>query len=107
MKRCSYCGYSNYDGAEQCRKCEASFTRQAATFATKTFWYGPEKARTLRRRAIALFMLGALMKVYWGGHGPWQAIDNPTLVSIRGWVEPLLLVGGALLYVAGWLLRWC
>lgn len=106
MKRCPYCGYSNYDTATQCRKCEASFAPQTSALETRTFWYGPEKARTLRRRALALCVLGVLMKVYWGGHGPWQPVDNPRLVSLRGWLEPLLLVGGGVLYVAGWLLRW-
>ncbi len=54
---------------------------------------------------MAAFALGLLMKIYWGGHGPWTVIDNPTLVQIRTYLEPLLLYGGLALYGVGWLLN--
>jgi hypothetical protein len=106
MKQCPYCGYSNYDEAAECRKCQASFAPQTTTAIQKSFWCGPEKARVIRDKALAILVLGLLIKVYWGGIGPWPVIDNPTLASLRGWVEPLLIYGGALLYGAGWVLRW-
>ena len=30
MKLCPYCGYSNYDHATQCRKCDGPFVRRPA-----------------------------------------------------------------------------
>ncbi|MGA2629850.1 MAG: hypothetical protein ABSG54_06500 [Terriglobia bacterium] len=47
-----------------------------------------------------------MIKVYWGGYGPWAVIDVPVLSDIRPWLEPLLLYGGALGYVVGWVLNW-
>jgi hypothetical protein len=28
-------------------------------------------------------ILGLLLKVYWGGHGPWPVIDYPPSVHVR------------------------
>jgi hypothetical protein len=42
------------------------------------------------------------MKVYWGGYGPWPTIDFPAAaVVLRTFLEPLLLYGGAALYLFG------
>jgi hypothetical protein len=49
-----------------------------------------------------LVVLGLLIKVYWGGYGPWPTIDFPVLVTFRTFAEPLLLYGGAALYIFGW-----
>lgn len=106
MKLCPYCGYSNYDQATECRKCDASFVPQQAPTVYKSFWFGPKKAHALRAKALAIFVLGMLIKVYWGGKGPWPVVDSPTLASLRSWLEPLLLYAGAVLYVAGLVLRW-
>ncbi len=107
MKQCPYCGYANYDRSTECRKCQASFAQQTTgTTAYKTLRFGPQKARAFRHKVLGFFILGLMIKVYWGGIGPWRAIDNPTLAGLRAWLEPLLLYGGALLYLVGWLLRW-
>jgi len=50
-------------------------------------------------------VLGLLVKVYWGGYGPWPVIDYPPLVQVRPWLEPLLLYGGGVGYLVGWVLR--
>ncbi|HLI31032.1 MAG TPA: hypothetical protein VKV79_08045 [Terriglobia bacterium] len=60
----------------------------------------------LRRKALAALTLGLMMKVYWGGYGPWTAVSTPTLINLRDWLEPLLLNGGVIGYCAGWVLRW-
>jgi hypothetical protein len=102
MKNCTYCGYSNYDNATVCRKCDNSFVVVRGTvYGDKKFFIGPLRARLLRDRALTMVVLGLLIKVYWGGYGPWPVIDYPILVSIRAWLEPLLLYGGAGLYVLG------
>ena len=106
MKLCPYCGYSNYDTATQCRKCDASLGPQTAATVYKPSRFGPDKGRALRSKALAAIVIGILMKVYWGGVGPWPVIQNPTLASIRSWLEPLLLYGGVVLYAIGLLISW-
>jgi len=104
MKQCPYCGYSNYDSANVCRKCDASFVGQAGTvYQAKSYWIGPERAKGWRRRGLSLVVLGLLIKVYWGGYGPWPTVDFPILLTMRTYLEPLLLYGGAVLYVFGWI----
>src|SRR5712692_1574891 len=105
MKPCPYCGYSNYDSATQCRKCEASFL-SATTAVETTYRIGPEKARAIRGKALSFVILGLLIKVYWGGYGPWPVVDNSILTALRAWLEPAFLYGGAAAYVVGWLLNW-
>jgi hypothetical protein len=107
MKVCPYCGHANYDFAHICRKCETSLVGAPGTVyrTTRKYLIGPERARSLRHRALSLIVLGLLMMVYWGGRGPWPTIDHPTLLAIRAWLEPLLLLGGAALYLLGWILR--
>lgn len=106
MKACPCCGHANYDFAHACRKCGASLVAAAGTvYRTRKYLIGPDRARSLRSRALFLIVLGLVMKVYWGGRGSWPTIDNPTLVAIRAWLEPLLLLGGAALYLLGWILR--
>jgi hypothetical protein len=108
MKPCPYCGYANYDNAVDCRYCQTSFGEQSGTLygtrAGSSYWVGPLKARDIRRKALSCVVLGLLMKVYWGGYGPWPVIDPP-LFDVRLWVEPLLLYGGAVAYLAGWVLN--
>ena len=48
-----------------------------------------------------MIVLGLLIKVYWGGYGPWPTIDFPILSTIRVYAEPLLLFGGVGLYIIG------
>ncbi len=105
MIRCPYCGNSNYDNATECRKCQASFVQGTATTSRKPLGIVPEKAHAFRNRALAAIILGILIKVYWGGYGPWPVIDNPTLAHLRAWVEPLLLFGGIVLYLVGWVMK--
>ncbi len=103
MKKCPYCGYSNYDEASACRKCETSFFAAGGkVFSGKTYWMGPERAKPIRSRALSLIVLGLLIKVYWGGYGPWPTIDFPFLATARIYLEPILLYGGVALYVFGW-----
>jgi len=106
MKRCPYCGYSNYDTATECRKCEASLLSHQPTTVYRSSRFEANMARSLRSKALAAIVLGILMKVYWGGKGPWPVIQNPTLASVRSWLEPLLLYGGAALYVIGLAMSW-
>jgi len=104
MKKCPYCGYSNYDTATVCRKCDTSFVTRASTvYQGRTYWIGPDRAKTLRGRALSMIVLGLLIKVYWGGYGPWPTIDYPILVTLRTYLEPILLYGGVVLYLLGWL----
>jgi len=105
MIQCPYCGYSNYEHATACRKCEASFVAPGTTYPYKSFWFGPEKARVLRDKGLSAIVLGLMIKVYWGGYGPWPVLDHPALAHMRTWGEPLLLYGGAALYLLGWVLK--
>jgi hypothetical protein len=104
MKTCPYCGYSNYDRANVCRKCDASLVVDRGTVFREehTYRFGPERAKVIRGRALSMVVLGLLMKVYWGGYGPWPTIDFPgSLVVLRNFLEPLLLYGGGVLYLFG------
>jgi hypothetical protein len=104
MKNCSCCGYSNYDNATVCRKCDNPFVVVNRTvYEGRTYWIGPDRARTLRGRALILIVLGLLIKVYWGGYGPWPTIDSPFLITLRAFLEPFLLYGGVVLYLFGWI----
>jgi hypothetical protein len=104
MKNCPYCGYSNYDNASICRKCDASFVAERRTLDRgHGYWIGPVRAKVIRSRALSMIVLGLLIKVYWGGYGPWPTVDFPILVTLRTFLEPLLLIGGAVLYVFGWI----
>ena len=105
MKKCPYCGYSNYDQVTECRKCQASFVAGGAT-VYKPKMFGPIRAREIRSKALSFIVLGLLIKVYWGGYGPWPVIDDPTLASLRTWLDPLFIYGGAFVYVVGWILIW-
>jgi hypothetical protein len=106
MKRCPYCGYSNYDTATACRKCDGSFVAPGGQlYQGKSYWIGPDKAKHMRSRGLTMVVLGLLIKVYWGGYGPWPTIDFPNLVTIRTYLEPILLYGGAVLYIFGWIAR--
>ena len=105
MKRCPYCGISNYDNATQCRKCDGPFiSRPATVLAQKSYWVGPRKARAIRHKALSVVVLGLLVNVYWGGHGPWPVIDYAPWAQVRSWLEPLLLYGGGAAYLLGWVL---
>jgi len=106
MKQCPYCGYTNLDTATVCHKCDGSFVYPQAPTVRKTYWVGPEKAKAIRSKALTAIVVGLLIKVYWGGYGPWPVIDYPVWTHIRPWLEPLLLFGGVLVYLAGWVLKW-
>ena len=103
MKSCPYCNYSNYDNAVVCRKCDGPFVTSAGTvYERRTHTLGPGRGKLIRSRALSVLVLGLLIKVYWGGYGPWPTVDFPALVSLRIWLEPLLIYGGAVLYLFGW-----
>jgi hypothetical protein len=104
MKQCPHCGRFNYDTATDCRECGAALPVKVQGLG-KSYWMGPEKAKSLRRKALSFVVLGLFMKVYWGGYGPWKVIDNPTLRGLRTWLEPLFLLGGAAVYLLGWVLN--
>ena len=104
MKQCAHCGRFNYDTATDCRECGAALPAPVQGL-TKTFWMGPEKAKAFRSKALSFIVLGMLIKVYWGGYGPWTPVDNPTLQALRTWLEPLFLFGGTVAYLAGWVLN--
>lgn len=105
MKLCAYCGYSNPDTATDCAKCSTSL-QPLPKLTFKTYRVGPEKAHDIRKMAMGYFVLGLMIKVYWGGYGTWTPYDNDVLMSLRTWVQPVLLFGGAAVYVLGWILRW-
>ncbi len=105
MRQCAYCGVLNPDEATNCQQCRNPLPdRQLVAWKPRRF--GPEKGHEVRKKAMAAVALGLLMKIYWGGHGPWTVIDSPTLEQIRTYLEPLLLYGGIALYAVGWLLNW-
>lgn len=106
MIRCPYCGHSNLDQDIECRKCQSPLgAYQTTVYKSKAHWIGPEKARKIRDKALSVIVLALLIKVYWGGYGPWPVVDNPTLASLRNWLEPILLYGGCAAYVVGWILH--
>ena len=78
--------------------------RPATTHPRRPHRIGPEKARMIRQKALSAVVLGLLVKVYWGGYGPWPVIDYAPWAQIRPWLEPVLLYGGALGYLVGWVL---
>jgi hypothetical protein len=105
MKKCPFCGYSNYDNARACRKCDNSFLGDlGSVYSGRPLWLGPRRAKMIRSHALSLFVIGLFMKVYWGGYGPWPVLQFPTpVVTFRTFAEPVLLCGGALLYIFGWI----
>jgi hypothetical protein len=104
MKKCPFCGYTNYDTATACRKCDSAFVVESATiYRGRTHILGALRGRWIRSHALCMVVLGLLVKVYWGGYGPWPTIDSPSLVTLRGYLEPLLIYGGAAFYLFGWI----
>jgi len=103
MKNCPFCGYANYDTASACRKCDGSFIQVGTVYPGRNYWIGPDRAKVIRSRALSMIVLGLLVKVYWGGYGPWPIIDFPALVTARAFVEPLLLYLGTVIYIFGWI----
>ena len=92
MKKCPYCGYSNYDTATICRKCDGAFVITNATvYQGHTQRISPERTKSIRSYGLSMIVLGLLIKVYWGGYGPWPVIDLPVLATVRFYAEPLLL----------------
>jgi len=108
MVKCPYCGQMNYDRATECRKCQGRIGPETlqTIFEDKSYWMGPEKAKVLRSKALSAVVIGLLVKVYWGGYGPWPVIDYAPWAEIRPWLDPWLIYGGALLYLIGWVLNW-
>ncbi len=105
MVQCGHCGIYNPEGATECSKCGAQLAhippalRQARRI-------GPARGKAIRDKALTAIVLGLLIKVYWGGYGPWPVIDIPVLADVRPWLELLLLYGGAVEYIVGWALSW-
>ncbi len=62
----------------------------------------PRFAHSIRNYALAMVAIGLMMRVYWGGYGPWPTIDLPVLASIRVYAEPILILGGVAIYLLGW-----
>jgi hypothetical protein len=103
VKSCPYCGYSNYDQARICRKCDGPFVVSDTTVSeAPTHRVNPRLAHAIRNYALAMVVVGLLMRVYWGGYGPWPTIDLPILASIRVYAEPILILGGVAIYLLGW-----
>jgi len=105
MKQCGFCGIYNEDSVVECTKCGAELAVVPARLQ-RTCRFGPTKAHEIRGKFLTAIVLGLMMKVYWGGYGPWPVIDVPVLTDVRPWLEPLLLYGGAVGYLAGWVLNW-
>ena len=47
----------------------APFSNGPPALVKKPYWIGPERARAIRKKALAAVALGLLLKVYWGGYG--------------------------------------
>jgi hypothetical protein len=109
MKSCSYCGNANDDNAIQCRRCDAYFVKPVVysvrPLAPKGYWMGPEVGRSIRNKALAAIVLGLMIRVYWGGHGPWPVIDYAPWAGLRPWLERFLLAAGCAGYITGWVLN--
>jgi hypothetical protein len=105
MKSCAYCGYSNEDSRDTCFKCGTSLV-PLPKYEIKTSRFGPERARELRKKALGYFVLGLMIKVYWGGYGTWTPYDTDLIASLRTWIQPALLYGGVITYITGWILKW-
>lgn len=105
MIQCGHCGIYNPDGATECTQCGERLAYIPPPLR-QTHRFGPQKAKEIRNKALTVIVLGLLIKVYWGGYGPWPVIDIPLLAGARPWLEPLLLYGGAVGYVVGWVLNW-
>lgn len=107
MERCPRCSFPIFGLALECSKCHFPLTQAGAIAApARAPLIGAEKAKEIRRKALAAIVIGLLMRVYWGAHGPWPVPNDPTLLSLRNWLEPLFLTGGVIAYAAGWVLRW-
>jgi hypothetical protein len=107
MKRCGYCGFPVYGYALECAKCHFPLTQTGTLYApAKSALIGAERAHDIRRKALAAVALALMMKVYWSGYGPWPMVASHELLTIRHWLEPLLMNGGAVGYGIGWILRW-
>ena len=105
MKQYGFCGIYNGDAAIECSKCGAQLVAVPAHLQ-KSYRFGPAKAHEIRGKFLTAIVLGLMIKVYWGGYGPWAVMDVPVLTDVRPWLEPLLLYGGAVGYLAGWVLNW-
>ena len=105
MKYCAYCGYQNEDFVSSCIKCGTSLERMPEV-KIRTLRFGSYKAHELRKKALGYLVLGLMIKVYWGGYGTWTPYDTDLLASLRTWVQPALLYGGIITYIAGWILNW-
>ena len=107
MSRCPHCSFPYYGYALECAKCHFPLAQGGVLYAAaRAPLVGEHKARDIRRKALAFVALALLMKVYWGGYGPWPVSADPTLLSLRHWLEPLFFNGGIVGYAAGWVLRW-
>jgi hypothetical protein len=107
MIKCPYCGLMNYDYTDECRKCRAHLRNLGGTvYSAKKLVIGPDRARSIRDKGLTALVLGLLIKVYWGGYGPWPVIDNPTLQGLRSWLEPLLIYVGVVVYALGIIVIW-
>jgi hypothetical protein len=107
MGTCPYCGSVTYPGDVQCRKCDGALVARPATLyaGPKKVSRTPQVAQDIRRKALAVVVIGLLLKVYWGGYGPWPVVNDPTLLALRKFAEPLLLCGGTMAYLTGWFVR--
>ncbi|HEV2417917.1 MAG TPA: hypothetical protein VGX94_08940 [Terriglobia bacterium] len=107
MDRCPRCSFPIYGFAIECAKCRFPLTQGGTLCApVRASLVGAEKSHEIRRKALAAVAIALLMKVYWGGHGPWPVPTDPTILSLRDWLEPLFLNGGIIGYAVGWVLRW-
>ncbi|MGH9433528.1 MAG: hypothetical protein ACRD3T_18515 [Terriglobia bacterium] len=107
MNRCQYCGFPVYGDSLECAKCQFPLTQHGTLYApAKASLIGVEKAHEIRKKALAALALALLMKVYWGGYGPWPVPADAALLSLQQWLEPLLMIGGITAYAISWILRW-
>ena len=103
MLKCPNCGCRNSDEAAECRKCASLLLEQAGTvYESSVQSVGPGWAELLRSYALTSFVVGLVVKGYWGGYGSWPVMDFEPWATIRTWLGPVLLYGGA----SGYVLRW-
>ncbi|MGH9404563.1 MAG: hypothetical protein ACRD3D_01865 [Terriglobia bacterium] len=108
MNRCPYCSFPYYGYALECAKCHSPLSHGGGVLyaAARAPLVGAHKAQDIRKKALAALALALLLKVYWGGHGPWPVVTDPGMIGLRHWLEPLLFDGGIIGYALGWILTW-
>jgi uncharacterized membrane protein YvbJ len=78
MKKCQYCGYSNYDYARACRKCDNSFLGEPGTvYQGRPQWIGSRRAKVIRSQALSWSSWGCSSKFIGEAMGLGRRLISP------------------------------